>query len=66
MMAEFNKLVAAGELSKAADIMKVQLGLLEQQIADADRRLAKIESEDERRRNFWEAEAQAPVSATIH
>jgi hypothetical protein len=65
-MNELTKLTAAGDLLKAADLMKVQLGLLEQQIADVDRRLAKIEAEDERRRSFLEAEAMAPVSATIH
>jgi hypothetical protein len=62
-MDELRKCIAAGELHKATDLMKVQLGLLEQQIADADRRLAKIEAEDERRRSFLEAEAPAPVSA---
>jgi hypothetical protein len=66
MMAELNKLVAAGELHKAADLMKVQLGLLEQQIADASRRLDKIEQEDERRRNFIEATDKALAVACFH
>ena len=46
MMPELNKLIGAGDLRKAADLMKVQLGLLEQQIFDASRRLDKIEQED--------------------
>jgi hypothetical protein len=66
MMSELNKLIGIGDLLKAADLMKSQLSLLEEQLADADRRLARIEVEDERCRNFWEAEAMAPASATIH
>jgi hypothetical protein len=65
-MNELRKLVAAGDLLEAADLMKVQLGLLEQQFIDTDLRLRRIEQEDARRRNFWEAEAMAPASATIH
>jgi hypothetical protein len=51
--------IGAGDLLKAADVRAAQ-------IADANRRLAKIEAEDERRRNFWEAEALAPASANWH
>jgi hypothetical protein len=66
MMLELNKLIGAGDLRKAADLMKARLSLLEQQIADADRRLSKIETEDERRRTFLAAEALAPASANVH
>jgi len=61
-----NKLTAVGDLLKATGLMKAQLGLLEEQLADAERRLTKIEAEDERRRSFLEAEAMAPASANWH
>jgi len=62
-MNELRKLVAVGDLRKAAGLMKAQLSLLEEQLADAERRLTKIEAEDERRRSFLDAEAMAPASA---
>jgi hypothetical protein len=65
-MNTLNKLTAAGDLLKAADLMKGRLAILEEQIADTDRRLTKIEQEDERRRSFLEAEALAPASANWH
>jgi hypothetical protein len=36
------------------------------QLEDIDARLSKVESEDERRRSFWEAEGMAPASAHWH
>lgn len=59
-MSELSKFAAAQcSLRKRADALADLL-------ADLDSRLAKIEQEDELRRSFLEAEAQAPVSATIH
>jgi hypothetical protein len=46
-MNKLRKLIAAGDLHKAADLMKVQLSLLEEQLADADRRLSKLESKED-------------------
>jgi hypothetical protein len=65
-MNELTKLVAAGELAKATDLMKEQLGLLERSLADADSRLSKIEREDELRRNFLEATIEALIVANLH
>jgi hypothetical protein len=64
-MNELRKLVAAGDLHKAADLMKAQLGLLEQQFADMDRRLAKLESR-EHWPAFCEATFRAPGVANLH
>jgi sigma54-dependent transcription regulator len=48
-MDELRRFIAAGELRKAAV-------LLEAQLADAGRRLTKIEAEDARRRSFWDGQ----------
>jgi hypothetical protein len=58
-MDELRSFIAAGELRKAAV-------LLEAQLADAGRRLTKVEAEDARRRSFMAAEAMAPASANCH
>jgi hypothetical protein len=58
-MDELRRFIAAGELRKAAV-------LLEAQLADAGRRLTKIEAEDARRRSFWDATVKAPIVANFH
>jgi hypothetical protein len=65
-MDELRKCIAAGELLKAADLMKAQLGLLEQQIADADRRLERLESSRADWRSFYETTFMAPGVASLH
>jgi hypothetical protein len=60
-----NKLLIMGDLHKAAGLIKARVADLEQQIADASRRLDKLESR-EHWPAFYEAGTQAPVSATWH
>jgi hypothetical protein len=58
MTGELDKLLAVGELQKAADLLNAQ-------IDDIDRRLAKLESKEDWPA-FFEAAALAPIAANIH
>jgi hypothetical protein len=59
-----NKLTV-GDLLKSADRMKARLCEMEAEIADADRRLTRLEEEGEAFR-FLAAVVVAPTAATCH
>jgi hypothetical protein len=64
-MNELRKLVAAGDLHKAADLMKARLADLDAQFADLDARITKLESR-EHWPAFYEATPMAPGVANLH
>jgi hypothetical protein len=64
-MNELRKLIAAGDLHKAADLMKSQLSLLEQQSDLLNQRLAKLESKEDWP-GFYEAVPRALGTANRH
>jgi hypothetical protein len=60
-----NKLTV-GDLLKSADRMKARLCEMEAEIADAERRLARIEEQDALHRSFIEATVLALPVAHLH
>jgi hypothetical protein len=63
------KLQALGPMAVLKAFRPAAASLIERielDLADLDARLAKVEAEDEHRRNFIAAEAMAPASANCH